>query len=52
MHYRAVKELAWAGCTADEIASYSGHATTAMISKHAGEARQEMTARRALLKRS
>lgn len=52
LRYRGVRELAWAGCTDDEIASYSGHATTAMISKYAGEARQEMTARRARLKRT
>jgi hypothetical protein len=51
LRYRGIKELAWAGCTDDEIASYSGHATTTMIAKYAGEARQEMTARRARLKR-
>jgi len=51
LRYRGIKELAWAGCTDDEIASYSGHATTAMIAKYAGEARQEMNARRARLKR-
>jgi integrase len=51
LRYRGIKELAWAGCTDDEIASYSGHATTAMIAKYAGEARQEMAARRARLKR-
>jgi hypothetical protein len=51
LRYRGIKELAWAGCTDDEIASYSGHATTAMIAKYAGEARQEMHARSARLKR-
>lgn len=47
LRYRGVKELAWAGCTDDQIASFSGHATTAMIAKYAGEARQEMRARQA-----
>jgi integrase len=51
LRYRGIKELAWAGCSDDEIASYSGHATTTMIAKYAGEARQEMNARRARLKR-
>lgn len=51
LRYRGIKELAWAGCDDPEIASYSGHKTTAMIAKYAGEARQEMNARRARLKR-
>jgi len=51
LRYRGVKELAWAGCDDDEIASYSGHATKAMIQKYAGEARQEMRARTAREKR-
>jgi len=51
LRYRGIKELAWAGCTDDEIASDSGHATTVMIAKYAGEARQEMHARQARLKR-
>lgn len=51
LRYRGIKELAWAGCNDDEIASYSGHATTRMIAKYAGEARQEMRARQARLKR-
>lgn len=51
MRYRGVKELAYAGCTDDEIASYSGHTTRKMIAKYAGEARQEMRARQARLKR-
>lgn len=51
LRYRGVKELAWAGCDDDEIMSYSGHATKAMVIKYAGEARQEMSARRAREKR-
>ena len=51
LRYRGVMELAWAECTDDEIASYSGHTTKAMIQKYAGEARQIMTARRAAAKR-
>ncbi|TVP70146.1 MAG: integrase [Rhodobacteraceae bacterium] len=51
LRYRGVKELAWAGCDDDQIASYSGHSTTAMIHKYAGEARQEMRARQAREKR-
>ncbi len=44
-------ELAWAGCTDDEIASYSGHTSKKMIIKYAGEARQVMRARQAAAKR-
>ena len=51
LRYRGIKELAWAGCDDDEIASYSGHVTKAMIEKYAGEARQEMRARQARTKR-
>ncbi|WP_089257873.1 tyrosine recombinase XerC [Cereibacter sphaeroides] len=51
LRYRGVMELAWAGCTDDEIASYSGHTTKAMIAKYAGEARQIMRARQAREKR-
>ncbi|WP_439525691.1 tyrosine-type recombinase/integrase [Roseovarius mucosus] len=51
LRYRGVMELAWAGCTDDEIASYSGHTTIAMIKKYAGEARQTMRARQAWEKR-
>lgn len=51
LRYRAIMELAWAGCDDDEIASYSGHATKAMIAKYAGEARQIMRARQAREKR-
>ena len=51
LRYRGVMELAWQGCTDDEIAAYSGHATKAMIEKYAGEARQIMRARQAREKR-
>ena len=51
LRYRGVMELAWAGCTDDEIASYSGHTSLAMIRKYAGEARQIMRARQARIKR-
>jgi hypothetical protein len=51
LRYRGVMELAWEGCDDDEIASYSGHKTTEMIAKYAGEARQVMHARKARLKR-
>lgn len=51
LRYRGIQELAWNGCTDDEIASYSGHATKAMIEKYAGEARQIMRARQAREKR-
>jgi hypothetical protein len=44
-------ELAWAGCTDDEICSYSGHRTKEMVAKYAGEARQIMLARSARGKR-
>jgi len=46
-----VMELAWVGCDDDEIASYSGHTSKAMIVKYAGEARQIMRARQASAKR-
>jgi len=45
LRYRGVKEFAYAGCTDDEIASYSGHMSKSMIRKYAGEARQEMQAK-------
>lgn len=51
LRYRGVMELAWAGCTDDEIASFSGHTSKAMIIKYAGEARQTMRARQAAAKR-
>jgi len=51
LRYRGVQELAHAGCTDDEIAAFSGHASMAMIRKYAGAARQEMRARTAIAKR-
>jgi len=51
LRYRGVMELAWHGCTDDEIEAYSGHATKAMVRKYAGEARQIMRARQAREKR-
>jgi integrase len=51
LRYRSIKELAWAGCDDDEIASYGGHTTKAMIAKYADEARQEVRARQARLDR-
>ncbi|MBO9457374.1 tyrosine-type recombinase/integrase [Paracoccus sp. R12_1] len=51
MRYRGVMELAWAGCDDDEIASYSGHSSKAMIINHAGEARQIMRAKQAWKRR-
>ena len=51
LRYRGIMELAWAGCTDDEIAAFSGHASSAMIRKYAGAARQEMRARSAAEKR-
>lgn len=52
LRYRGVMELALAGCDDDQIASYSGHASKAMIRKYAGEARQRMRAQQARTKRS
>jgi len=43
-------ELVQAGCSDDEIASYSGHTSKAMIVKCAGEARQIMRAPQATAK--
>lgn len=51
LRYRGVMELAWHGCDDDEIASYSGHSSKAMIVKYAGEARQTTRARQAREKR-
>ena len=45
-------ELAWAGCGDDEIISYSGRSTKAMVWQDALEARQTMRARQARAKRS
>ena len=51
LRYRGVQELARAGCSDDEIASYSGHYQKSMIVKYAGEARKEMNAIKANKKR-
>jgi integrase len=51
MRYRGVMELAWAGCTDDEIMSYSGHATQAMVKLYAGKARQITRAKQAAERR-
>ncbi len=51
LRYRGIHELALRGCTDDEIASYSGHTTKAMIEKYAGAARQRMLAGQAHKKR-
>lgn len=51
LRYRGVMELAWAGCTDDEITAYSGHASKVMVIKYAGEARQIVRARQAREKR-
>lgn len=51
LRYRGVMELAWSGCTDDEIASYSGHASKDMIRLYAGQARQVTQARSARDKR-
>ncbi|OHC54467.1 MAG: hypothetical protein A3D16_09840 [Rhodobacterales bacterium RIFCSPHIGHO2_02_FULL_62_130] len=50
LRYRGVMELAWAGCSDDEIAAYSGHASKAMIRQYAGIARQVTQARSARVK--
>ena len=52
LRYRGVMELAWAGCSDEEIASFSGHASLDMIRKYAGKARQETRAMRAVQKRT
>ncbi len=51
LRYRGVMELAWAGCTDEEITSYSGHLSLLMIRKYAGKARQTMRAKSAAEKR-
>lgn len=51
LRYRGVQELAWAGCSDEEIEAYSGHASKAMVRHYAGEARQIMRARSAAQKR-
>ena len=51
LRFRGVQELAWAGCSDEEIEAYSGHASKAMVRHYAGEARQIMRARSARQKR-
>lgn len=51
LRYRGVMELAFAGCTDEEIGSISGHESKAMIRKYAGDARQMMLAKSANKKR-
>jgi hypothetical protein len=51
MRYRGVMELAWAGCSDEEIMAYSGHDTKDMVKKYAGVARQRMRAKSAWEKR-
>lgn len=51
LRYRGVMELAWAGCTDEEIMAYSGHDTRDMVRKYAGVARQRMRAKSASEKR-
>lgn len=51
LRYRGVMDLAWAGCTDEEIASISGHKSMSMVKKYAGIARQIMRARQANAKR-
>lgn len=51
LRYTGVQELARSGCTDEEIMSYSGHNTKAMVEKYAGEVRQRATAERARKKR-
>lgn len=51
LRFRGVQELAWAGCSDEEIEAYSGHASKAMVRHYAGEARQIMRARSAREKR-
>ena len=48
---RGIQELARHGCTDDEIANFSGHATNAMIEEYAGAARTIICARQAQEKR-
>lgn len=52
LRYRGVMDLAWAGCTDEEIASISGHKSMSMVKKYAGIARQIMRARQANAKRN
>ena len=51
LRYRGIRELAFAGCSDEEIMSFSGHATEKMVHFYAGEARQIIRAREAAKKR-
>ena len=51
LRYRGVMELAFSGCSDEEIGSVSGHMSKGMIAKYAGEARQIMQSRAAIAKR-
>lgn len=51
LRYTAVQEFARTGCTDDEIASYSGHNSLAMVKKYAGLVRQIARAESARKKR-
>lgn len=51
LRYRGVQELAWAGCSDEEIKAITGHSTDAMVRQYAGRARQIVRARQANDKR-
>ena len=51
LRYTAASELARLGCTDDQIKAITGHSTTAMVQKYAGEARQIARAKEAQEKR-
>lgn len=51
LRYRGVQELAWAGCTDEEIKAITGHSTEAMVRHYAGQARQITRAKQANDKR-
>lgn len=52
MRHRGVMELAWAGCSDEEIKAYPGHDTKDMVKKYACMPRQRMRAKSAWEKRS
>lgn len=51
LRYRGVMDMAWAGCSDEEIMSYSGHENKSMVVKYAGLARQIVRATTAAEKR-
>lgn len=51
LRYRGVQELAWSGCSDEEIMSISGHSSKEMVKKYAGAARQITRAKQANAKR-